>query len=48
MAGENPKIIHPENVFLRSQAISMLAYGIYKYIGPRLQFPWLPLDVNSL
>jgi hypothetical protein len=48
MVGENPKKKHPEFIFLRAQILTMESYGSYAIPAPRLQFLWLPLDVNSL
>jgi hypothetical protein len=49
MVGENPKKNQPEFLGgLRAHDLSLESYGSCAIPAPRLQFPWLPPDVNSL
>ena len=48
MVGANPKKNQPDLFGGRAHALSMESYGSYAIPAPRLQFLWLPLDVNSL
>jgi hypothetical protein len=50
MAGENPRKIHPEIVvfFGAKRPFQCKSMGLYIKIPPRLQYLWIPLDVNSL
>ena len=48
MVGKNTKKNQPDYVFLRAHALAMESIRAYPNPAPRLQFLWLPLDVNSL
>ena len=47
LGGPSGKILKQTTQALIESQVNY-CYGIYKYISPRLQFLWLPLDVNSL